>query len=205
MGRPRYPGGIQSAYPISAHRLGPLVSLHGFLGVQTWASSVFLRSRAMYTALICSAPSPLSLTVNFSAYIYLFISFSVSLFLSLCVSPCVMRSYFGEIDRISTAGYVASEQDLLRSRVRTSGIVEEAYIIDSLPFVYATLSYLCIRSSCRASHSALVTHLLPTTTRIYDVGGQRNERRKWIHCFDDVTAVIFVAAISEYDQVWSLF
>ncbi len=33
------------------------------------------------------------------------------------------------------------------------------------------------------------------------MGGQRNERRKWIHCFDDVTAVIFVAAISEYDQV----
>ena len=37
--------------------------------------------------------------------------------------------------------------------------------------------------------------------RIFDVGGQRNERRKWIHCFDGVTAVIFVAAISEYDQV----
>ena len=35
---------------------------------------------------------------------------------------------------------------------------------------------------------------------MYDVGGQRNERRKWIHCFEDVTAVIFVAAISEYDQ-----
>merc|ERR1711916_159161 len=29
----------------------------------------------------------------------------------------------------------------------------------------------------------------------------RNERKKWIHCFDQVTAVIFVAAISEYDQV----
>jgi GTPase SAR1 family protein len=36
---------------------------------------------------------------------------------------------------------------------------------------------------------------------MYDVGGQRNERRKWIHCFSDVTAVIFVAALSEYDQV----
>lgn len=36
---------------------------------------------------------------------------------------------------------------------------------------------------------------------MYDVGGQRNERKKWIHCFDEVTAVIFVAAISEYDQV----
>jgi GTPase SAR1 family protein len=34
-----------------------------------------------------------------------------------------------------------------------------------------------------------------------DVGGQRNERRKWIHCFEDVTAIIFVAALSEYDQV----
>ena len=36
---------------------------------------------------------------------------------------------------------------------------------------------------------------------MFDVGGQRNERKKWIHCFENVTAVIFVAAISEYDQV----
>ena len=36
---------------------------------------------------------------------------------------------------------------------------------------------------------------------MFDVGGQRNERKKWIHAFDNVTAVIFVAAISEYDQV----
>lgn len=35
---------------------------------------------------------------------------------------------------------------------------------------------------------------------IYDVGGQRNERKKWIHCFEGVTAVIFVASLSEYDQ-----
>ena len=36
--------------------------------------------------------------------------------------------------------------------------------------------------------------------RITDVGGQRNERKKWIHCFDNVTAIIFFAALSEYDQ-----
>lgn len=40
-----------------------------------------------------------------------------------------------------------------------------------------------------------------TSFVMYDVGGQRNERKKWIHCFEDVTAVLFVAAISEYDQV----
>ncbi|KAI5384989.1 hypothetical protein KIW84_071836 [Lathyrus oleraceus] len=34
--------------------------------------------------------------------------------------------------------------------------------------------------------------------RLFDVGGQRNERRKWIHLFEGVTAVIFCAAISEY-------
>ena len=33
-----------------------------------------------------------------------------------------------------------------------------------------------------------------------DVGGQRSERRKWIHCFDHVTGVMFLVAISEYDQ-----
>jgi guanine nucleotide-binding protein G(t) subunit alpha 3 len=33
--------------------------------------------------------------------------------------------------------------------------------------------------------------------RLFDVGGQRNERRKWIHLFEGVTAVIFCVAISE--------
>ena len=62
------------------------------------------------------------------------------------------------------------QKDALYARVRTSGIVTEKYNIDGTIF------------------------------EMYDVGGQRNERRKWIHCFEDVTAVIFVAAISEYDQ-----
>ena len=34
-----------------------------------------------------------------------------------------------------------------------------------------------------------------------DVGGQRNERRKWIHVFDDILLLMFVAAVSEFDQV----
>jgi len=36
---------------------------------------------------------------------------------------------------------------------------------------------------------------------IFDVGGQRNERRKWIHCFEAVSAILFIVAISAYDQM----
>lgn len=82
-----------------------------------------------------------------------------------------VKYYFNEIERIMKDDYVATQQDMLLARVRTSGIVTEKYVIDGVEF------------------------------EMYDVGGQRNERKKWIHCFDDVTAVIFVAALSEYDQV----
>jgi len=82
-----------------------------------------------------------------------------------------LKYYCEEIDRIAAPGYTPVVQDVLRARVRTSGIVEETYIIDKVTFM------------------------------MYDVGGQRNERKKWIHCFDNVTAVIFVAALSEYNQM----
>ena len=81
-----------------------------------------------------------------------------------------VQYYFNKIDTIKMPDYLPDKDDILYSRVRTSGIVTERYLIDG------------------------------TTFEIYDVGGQRNERKKWIHCFEGVTAVIFVAAISEYDQ-----
>lgn len=51
----------------------------------------------------------------------------------------------------------------------------------------------------RAVHSNS-DHLSPLS-RMVDVGGQRSERRKWIHCFESVTSIIFLVALSEYDQV----
>ena len=81
------------------------------------------------------------------------------------------KYYFDSIDRISTPNYVPDDQDVLRSRVKTTGITETTFHIGEL------------------------------TYRMFDVGGQRSERKKWIHCFENVTAIIFLVAISEYDQV----
>lgn len=36
---------------------------------------------------------------------------------------------------------------------------------------------------------------------MFDVGGQRSERRKWIHCFEAVKLAVFCISLSEYDQV----
>lgn len=36
---------------------------------------------------------------------------------------------------------------------------------------------------------------------MFDVGGQRSERKKWIHVFDNVQVVLFLVAISGYDHV----
>ena len=42
---------------------------------------------------------------------------------------------------------------------------------------------------------------LTVICRMFDVGGQRSERKKWIHCFEGVTAIIFCVALSGYDLV----
>lgn len=47
---------------------------------------------------------------------------------------------------------------------------------------------------------ANIRHFLLTCS-MFDVGGQRSERKKWIHCFEAVTSIIFCVALSEYDQV----
>lgn len=66
--------------------------------------------------------------------------------------------------------WIPSQKEYLFTRIKTIGVIQETFHVDGTAF------------------------------QIVDVGGQRNERRKWIHYFEGVTAVIFVAAISEYDQ-----
>ncbi|CAJ0586108.1 unnamed protein product, partial [Mesorhabditis spiculigera] len=78
--------------------------------------------------------------------------------------------FFEAVERTSRPHYIPSVQDILMTRVATSGVQEIRYTYKEIEF------------------------------KIYDVGGQKSERRKWIHCFDSVDALLFVVAISEYDQ-----
>eukprot|EP01084_Bolivina_argentea_P315058 545775_1 len=80
--------------------------------------------------------------------------------------------FFDEIDRIGMIDeYLPTDSDILLVRYRTTGVIESKFDI------------------------------LGSNFHIFDVGGQQSERKKWIHCFENVTAVIFVASLSCYDEL----
>ena len=49
------------------------------------------------------------------------------------------------------------------------------------------------------SHQETLLQFGEVNFRLVDVGGQRSERRKWIHCFEDVSSIIFIASLAEYN------
>lgn len=58
------------------------------------------------------------------------------------------------------------------------------------------------RPICLTLYSSINPNPNPLNcSRMVDVGGQRSERRKWIHCFENVTSIIFLAVLSEYDMM----
>jgi GTPase SAR1 family protein len=75
------------------------------------------------------------------------------------------------LDRILAADFVPTQDDILRTRQATAGVIETDFEIDDTIFQFI------------------------------DVGGQRGERRKWIHCFDQISAMFYVSALSGYSQV----
>jgi len=81
------------------------------------------------------------------------------------------KYFWDQIDTITASGYIPSETDILLVRFRTTGVIEQKFEIKKNIF------------------------------HVFDVGGQKSERKKWINCFDSVTAVIFVASMSCYDEV----
>jgi len=77
---------------------------------------------------------------------------------------------FEHLDKFAAEDYCPDEDDVLRARTQTTGIVETTFQVNDMSF------------------------------RMVDVGGQRSERKKWIHCFEDVTAIIYCVALNEYDM-----
>ncbi|PAV86102.1 hypothetical protein WR25_24429 [Diploscapter pachys] len=81
------------------------------------------------------------------------------------------KYFFDVLDRVNEPNYIPSEQDILHTRTATMGVIEVSF-------------------NMKGKH-----------WRVFDVGGQRSQRKKWIFVFDDVKAMIYVASLSEYDQV----
>jgi len=77
--------------------------------------------------------------------------------------------YISAAARLAEPNYVPNEQDVLRARATTTGIIETIFEINKTVF------------------------------KLMDVGGQRSERKKWMQCFTDVQAVLFCVALSEYN------
>ena len=77
--------------------------------------------------------------------------------------------FFNRVYILRKPDSLLDDQDMLRSRVLTTGIIETKFNAKGINF------------------------------HIFDVGGQRDQRKKWIQCFDHVTAIIFVADISSFN------
>ncbi|KAA8589959.1 hypothetical protein FQN60_013324 [Etheostoma spectabile] len=105
--------------------------------------------------------------------------------------------YMSNLDRISAPDYIPTEQDVLRVRFPTTGIHDYSFIIKTITL----RGFVCSRLFGRNRIIFLLSLYKAPAGKIVDVGGQKSERRKWIHCFENVTSLIFLASLSEYDQV----
>jgi GTPase SAR1 family protein len=86
--------------------------------------------------------------------------------------------YFNNLCRFVDPNFEPEEEDCVLARIITTGIVTTGF------------------STPCALHRELQLKYT-----IIDVGGQRNERRKWIHCFDDVSVILYVVNLAGYQTV----
>jgi hypothetical protein len=73
--------------------------------------------------------------------------------------------------RFSDEDFLPNVDDMLRVKSKTTGVIETVFLMNGNEF------------------------------NMVDVGGQRSERKKWLACFNDVSAVIYLVALNEYDML----
>ncbi|CAB1335877.1 unnamed protein product [Coregonus sp. 'balchen'] len=79
--------------------------------------------------------------------------------------------FLSDLERVTQADFTPNDQDILRCRIKTGGVNEERFICKDVKF------------------------------RMFDMSGRREERKKWIHCFEGVHCILFCSALSAYDLV----
>lgn len=84
------------------------------------------------------------------------------------------KYFLDRVGEIRQPDYIPSDQDILRCRVVTTSIQHIEFEVTD------------------AGH--------PVQFSVFDVGGQRGERKKWIQVFDSVVAIQYLADCSSYDQ-----
>ncbi|KAK2464764.1 hypothetical protein APHAL10511_003182 [Amanita phalloides] len=83
--------------------------------------------------------------------------------------------FLDEILRITAKKYIPTDADVLKARLKTTGITEHTFRVR--------------------------THGTNVIWKLYDVGGSQGQRQAWIPYFEDVNAIIFLAPISAFDKV----
>jgi len=84
--------------------------------------------------------------------------------------------FLDEIDRIADKHYIPTDDDVLKARLKTVGVVEHCFSLE------------------RGNEKGV-------DWKIFDVGGARSQRQYWAPYFSEVDAIIFLAPISAFDQV----
>jgi len=108
--------------------------------------------------------------------------------------------YFENAARFAEAGYTPTDEDIVRTRVLTVGTKEFSFS-DKVTAEFLA-EYLPIAANLISG--AEVTPggcFCDLPWQLVDVGGQRNERRKWLHVLDDVVCLVWTVGLTEYSQV----
>jgi hypothetical protein len=90
----------------------------------------------------------------------------------LCSYPACLDYFLDDLDRVTAPDYVMTPDDILRVRQKTTGV-----------------QWFDIPAKGKERGWTFV-----------DVGGQQSERRKWIHAFEHVNAVLYLSSLENYHQ-----